>query len=142
MRVGISRILMATFILSAPLLFPNTLVQGQIAGQQQSPPVANVGPEQTVSEGEGVTLTGIGSFDPDGKIVSYAWGIEDSDDDSPVIVLDGQNTSIATFTAPKVVGNVDSNSYLFELTVTDNEGLINSNTSKVVVVKNDMAEEQ
>jgi hypothetical protein len=52
-----------------------------------------------------------------------------------VIVLDGQNTSIATFTAPKVVGKVDSNSYLFELTVTDNEGLINSNTSKVVVVK-------
>jgi hypothetical protein len=135
MRVGISRILMATFILSAPLLFPNILVQGQIAVQQQSPPVANVGPEQTVSEGEGVTLTGIGSFDPDGKIVSYAWGIEDSDDDSPVIVLDGQNTSIATFTAPKVVGNVDSNSYLFELTITDNEGLINSNTSKVVVVK-------
>ena len=117
-----------------------TLVQGQIA-VQPPPPVANAGPEQTVSEGDRVTLAGVSSFDPDGKIVSYAWGIEDSDDDSPVIVLDGQNTSIATFTAPKVVGNVDSNSYLFELKVTDNEGLISSNTSKVVVVKNDMAEE-
>jgi hypothetical protein len=40
-----------------------------------------------------------------------------------------------------VVGSIDSNSYLFELTVTDNEGLIGSNTTEVVIVKNDMTEE-
>jgi hypothetical protein len=119
----------------------NTLVQGQIEVQQQSPPVSNTNPEQTVSQGHRVTLTGASSFDPDGEIVSYAWGIEDSDDESQAIALDGQNTSIATFTAPKVVGNVDSNSYLFELKITDNEELISSNTSKIVVIKNDMAEE-
>jgi hypothetical protein len=50
-------------------------------------------------------------------------GVEDSDDESPAVVLEGQNTPIATFTAPNVGDNVDSNSYLFELTVTDNEGL-------------------
>jgi K319-like protein len=93
----------------------NTVVQGQIGVQQQSPPVSNTNPEQTMSQGDRVTLTGASSFDPDGEIVSYAWGIEDSDDESQAIALDGQNTSIATFTAPKVEGNVDSNSYLFEL---------------------------
>ena len=49
------------------------------------------------------------------------------------VSLNGQNTYLATFTAPKVAGNVSANSYLFELTVTDNDGLIASNTSKVVL---------
>ena len=63
-------------------------------------------------------------------------GIEDLDDESPAIALEGQNAPVARFTAPNVVGSIDSNSYLFELTVTDNEeGLIGSNTTEVVVVK-------
>jgi hypothetical protein len=70
-------------------------------------------------------------FDPDGQIVSYAWGIEDSDDEAPPISLKGQDTSVATFTAPVVVGNVSANSYLFELTVTDDDGLIGTATSKL-----------
>ena len=47
-------------------------------------------------------------------------GIEDLDDESPAIALEGQNAPVARFTAPNVVGSIDSNSYLFELTVTDN----------------------
>ena len=63
-------------------------------------------------------------------------GIEDLDDESPAIALEGQNAPVARFTAPNVVCSIDSNSYLFELTVTDNEeGLIGSNTTEVVVVK-------
>jgi large repetitive protein len=131
----ISIVLIAIFMLSAPLLFMNILVQGQTEQQQQSPPVANAGPDQVVNEGDRVTLSGTGSHDSDGEIVSYSWGIEDSDDESPAIILDGQNTPIVTFTTPKVGSDVDSNSYLFELTVTDNEGLTGSDTSKVVVVK-------
>jgi hypothetical protein len=133
-----TRILMAVFILSALSLSMNmSSVQGQTEQQpqQQSPPVADAGPDQEIKEGDQVTLTGTNSFDSDGEIVSYTWGIEDSDDESPAVVLEGQKTPIATFTAPKVGGNVDSNSYLFELTVTDNEGLTASNTSRVVVVK-------
>jgi hypothetical protein len=42
-----------------------------------------------VSAGDLVTLNGSGSFDPDGEIVSYAWGIEDSDDDAPSVLLGG-----------------------------------------------------
>ena len=113
------------------------LAQGQV-GQQQvgnQPPIANTSPDQRVNEDDLVTLNGSGSFDPDGEIVSYAWGIEDSDDEAPPVSLNGQNTSIATFTAPTVAGNVNANSYLFELTVTDNNGLKGTNTSKVVVEK-------
>ena len=43
-----------------------------------------------------------GSSDLNGKIESYAWGIEDSDDDAPTILLNEQNTSIATFTASRL----------------------------------------
>ena len=117
--------------------FSGDLAQGQV-GQQQAgnvPPIANTNPDQRVNEGDLVTLNGSGSFDPDGKIVSYTWGIEDSDDEAPPVSLNGQNTSMATFTAPMVAGNVNANSYLFELTVTDNDGLKGTNTSKVVVEK-------
>jgi hypothetical protein len=104
-----------------------------IAAQKQQYPTADAGPDQSVNEGEIVVLNATGSFDPNGKIVSYAWGIEDSDDEAPAISLNGQNTSIATFAAPMIVGNVSSNSYLFELTVTDSSGFIGSDTAKVVV---------
>ena len=138
MSADISRVLVAVFILLTLTLFVNTLVQGQTDQQQQqqkSPPIANAGPDQVVNEGDRVTLTGTSSSDSDGKIVSYTLGIEDSDDESPPLLIEGQNTPIATFYAPSVVGDVDSNSYLFELTVTDNEGLTGSNTSEVVVTK-------
>jgi hypothetical protein len=105
----------------------------QLQGNQ--PPMANSGADQRVNEGDLVTLNGSGSFDRDGEIVSYTWGIEDSDDEAPAISLDGRNSSIATFTAPMVVGSVDANSYLFELTVTDSDGLKGTDTSKVVVQK-------
>ena len=48
---------MAVFLLSALSLIMNTLVQGQTE-QQQSPPIANLGPDQVVTEGDQVTLTG------------------------------------------------------------------------------------
>ena len=97
-------------------------------GQQY--PSADAGADQSVKEGDIVVLNGTGSSDPNGKIVSYAWGIEDSDDDAPTILLNGQNTSIATFTAPMIAGNVSSN---YQLTVMDNDGLFGSDTNKVVV---------
>jgi hypothetical protein len=140
----ISEILMTIVILLVPLIFMNALGHGQIKQeqqqqqqqQQQYPPVANAGPDQVVNEGDLDTLNGSGSFDPDGEIINYAWGIEDSDDDAPPISLDRRDPAVATFTAPNVVGDVNANSYLFELTVTDNEELTGSNASKVVVVKN------
>jgi chitinase len=122
-------------LLSVPSLFQVASAQGQQQGNQ--PPMAISGPDQRVSEGDLVTLNGSGSFDQDGEIVSYTWGIEDSDEEAPAISLNGRDSSIATFTAPMVVGSVDANSYLFELTVTDSDGLKGTNTTKVVVLKAD-----
>jgi hypothetical protein len=123
-------------LLSVPSIFQVVLAQGQVGQQlENQPPISNTSPDQRVNEGDIVTLNGSGSFDPDGEIVTYAWGIEDSDDEAPPVPLNGQNTSIATFTAPMVAGNVNANSYLFELTVTDNNGLKGTNFSKVVVEK-------
>ena len=118
--------------------FTYILAQEQVEGQQY--PSADAGADQSVKEGDIVVLNGTGSSDPNGKIVSYAWGIEDSDDDAPTILLNGQNTSIATFTAPMIAGNVSSNSYLFELTVMDNDGLFGSDTNKVVVSRSEEQE--
>ena len=119
-------------------LFTYILAQEQLKGHQY--PSADAGADQSVKEGDIVVLNGTGSSDPNGKIVSYAWGIEDSDDDAPTILLNGQNTSIATFTAPMIAGNVSSNSYLFELTVMDNDGLFGSDTNKVVVSRSEEQE--
>jgi hypothetical protein len=125
---------MSLSLLPVPSFFEVVPAQGQqLQGDQ--PPMANSGPDQRVSEGDLVTLNGSGSFDQDGEIVSYTWGIEDSDDEAPAISLNGRNSSIATFNAPMVVGSVDANSYLFELTVTDRDGLKGTDTSKVVVLK-------
>jgi hypothetical protein len=122
--------MMGSLILSLILSFS---LFTDIAAQEEQFPTADAGPDQSVNVGEIVVLNATGSFDPNGKIVSYAWGIEDSDDEAQAVSLNGQNTSIATFTAPMIVGNVSSNSYLFELTVTDNGGFLDSATTKVVV---------
>jgi hypothetical protein len=128
--ISIAMILLLTLSLSEHSYLQNASAQEQ-KGKQR--PIAHAGPDQTVSEGDRIILNGTGSFDPDGEIVSYAWGVEDSDDEASPVSLNGQSTYLATFTAPKVAGNVNANSYLFELTVTDNDGLIASNTSKVVL---------
>ena len=42
---------------------------------QNSPPVANAGPDQTVSVGTTATLDGSGSTDVDGDTITYAWSL-------------------------------------------------------------------
>ena len=72
--IGIAIILLTT-------LYVHSFHQNALAQEQEQPPVANAGPDQTVNEGDTVTLNGTGSFDSNGEIVSYAWGVEDSDDE-------------------------------------------------------------
>lgn len=138
MTTKVVMVLLTLSLSPLSLFFQDVLGQTQEnTGEQvgNQPPVANASPDQRVNEGDLVSLNGSSSFDPDGEIISYAWGIEDSDDEAPPISLSGQNTSIATFTAPMIVGSVSANSYLFELTVTDNDGLMDTAASKIVVEK-------
>jgi len=92
------------------------------ASDTLQPPVADAGVDQTVvdadSDGsESVTLDGSGSWDVDGTIISYIW-TEDS-------------SEIATGINPVVSLSVGSHE--ITLTVTDNDGLIDTDTVVVTV---------
>jgi hypothetical protein len=81
---------------------------------ENSPPTADAGPDQTVSEGATVTLDGSASTDSDGTIVSYSW-IQLS---GPSVTLDDPSAAQPAFTSPNVTGDEQ---LVFQLTVTDND---------------------
>lgn len=82
------------------------------------PPVADAGPDQTVIPGETVTFDGSGSSDPDGTIVSYEWDF-----------CDGATGSGETTTHVYA----STGTYTVTLTVTDDYGAIDTDTTIVVV---------
>jgi len=87
-------------------------------------PLADAGPDQTVAPGDEVTLDGSNSTDPDGSITSYAW-VQTS---GPEVALTGADQAQASFTAPDAEAEL-----IFELTVTDGDGLKDSDTTTVSV---------
>jgi hypothetical protein len=92
-----------------------------------APPTANAGTNQTVPEGNTVTLNGINSTDPDDGIASYHW----EQIAGPPVTLTPTAPSQAIFTAPNV--GQSGTSLTFQLTVTDNGGLKSSATTIVNV---------
>jgi hypothetical protein len=89
------------------------------------PPVANAGPDQTISlPFTDLTLDGSGSYDTDGTIVSYNW-VELSGDGGVTIV----NSSQAE---PTIYGLI-AGTYVFQLTVTDNTGATGVATVTITV---------
>ncbi|MBN2730576.1 MAG: leucine-rich repeat protein [Bacteroidales bacterium] len=90
------------------------------------PPVANTSSNQTVNEGEKVTLYGSASSDPDGDPITYKWTAPAE------ITLSSTTISKPNFIAPEI--NTDTD-YIFSLVV--NDGTIDSQTDQVVItVKN------
>ena len=94
----------------------------QGGGSSNQPPVANAGPDQTVTDSDGngsetVALNGAGSSDPDGTISSYVW-------------KEGA-TQIATGATPSV--SLAVGTHTITLTVTDNAGATASDTVVVTV---------
>jgi len=91
-------------------------------------PVANAGPQQTITLAPGqstvsVTLNGSASSDPDGTVASYAWsGLSGAPQPTP-----------ATGATPTVT--LGTGSYSFSLVVTDNNGA-SSAPSQVTVTVN------
>jgi PKD repeat protein len=91
---------------------------------QNQPPTANAGPDQSINEGQPITLDGSSSTDPDGPadIVSYLWDFGDGNTDTGDIV-------IHTF--------LDNGEYIATLTVTDSSGA--TDTDIVLITVNNLA---
>ena len=95
---------------------------------QSRPPIANAGPDQTVPQRTTVGLNGSASTDPDGHIVSALW----RQVAGPAVTLSGSTTLSPSFLAPRVS---TATSLTFELTVTDNDGLLSSDRVSVNVIR-------
>ena len=100
----------------------------KILDDNNDPPTADAGPDQTVQEKSTVTLDGSNSSDPDDGIESYLW----KQIAGPSVSLSDPLAVQPTFTTPSVAGN-KSTSLKFELTVTDFGGLRDTDTTVVNV---------
>lgn len=90
------------------------------------PPSAVAGADQTVSQGDTVTLDGTGSTDPDGSIVSYLW------EQTAGTSVDFDHSSAQPgFTAPQPASISEALTFL--LTVTDDSGATASDSVTVIV---------
>jgi len=89
-----------------------------------SPPTANVGPDQTVQTGDKVQLDGSGSSDPDGDSLSYSWSFTSKPAGSAAVLSDPSIVN-PTF-VPDAVGD-----YVLELVVEDDYG--GSDTDQVTI---------
>jgi RHS repeat-associated protein len=96
---------------------------------QNSTPIANAGPPQTVYVGSSIQLDGSGSSDPAGLQLSYSWSML-SEPSGSAALLSSSASSKPTFTADKV------GTYKFQLVV--NNGYLNSAPSTVVVTSQNL----
>ena len=99
-----------------------------------APPKANAGAPQTVASGTPVMLNGEGSDDTTGGIASYAW----TRADGTTRGLTNEDMAIATFT-PDLADGADDVEHIFTLTVTDNQGAIDTDTVTITVTSNNAA---
>jgi hypothetical protein len=86
----------------------------QVFPENCAPPTANAGASQQVLVGSGVTLSGIGSSDPNGQALSYSWILTSKPTGSRASLVAAQ-TALPTFIAD-VAG-----AYVASLTVSDSE---------------------
>ena len=67
---------------------------------QNSPPVANAGPDQSVARGAMVHLDGSGSTDPDGDQLTFSWSITSKPAGSTAVLI-GPTSMAPTFVVDK-----------------------------------------
>jgi hypothetical protein len=98
------------------------IVKLSAAAADNQIPSANAGPDQTVNEGDVVTLDGTASSDPDSDPITYTWTAPAG------ITLSSETAEKPTFNAPLVISDTD---FTFSLIV--NDGTDNSTADEVVI---------
>ena len=98
-----------------------------VTSNANSSPVANAGPDQTVSAGAIVTLDGTSSSDADGHSLSYAW----TQTSGTSVTLSSSSASQPTFTAPTAASTT---TLIFSLVVTDTESADSSADTVTITV--------
>ncbi len=94
-------------------------------GDSNKPPIANAGGDtKIVLPVDSAMLSGSGSYDPDGRIVSWRWTKISGPVSSTIIKADSSKT---------ITKNLVMGVYKFELVVTDNGGLSAKDTVQVIV---------
>jgi Secretion system C-terminal sorting domain/PKD domain len=90
------------------------------------PPVANAGASQTITlPDDSVSLDGSNSYAPDGAITTYSW-----------TQVSGPSTATiaGVVTATPTISGLVPGRYLFQLTVTDNDGLTSTAVVRITVI--------
>ena len=95
--------------------------EGGDGGTDNQPPTANAGPDQTVKEGDTVTLAGSGT-DPEGQTLTYAWTAPSG------ITLSSATAARPTFTAPDRTAD-----YTLTFSLVVNDGTSDSAPDTVVI---------
>lgn len=94
------------------------------------PPLADAGPDQSVTPSSTVYLDGTNSYDPDEPINQISW----QQLSGPAVTLVNPNVLSTSFTTPKVKGK-NTELLVFELTVTDAEGVTASDQVTITVAR-------
>jgi hypothetical protein len=89
-------------------------------------PVADAGADQAASQGDGVTLDGSASADPDGDTLAFTW----SQTSGPTVTLSDLHVAKPTFTAPAVTATT---ALTFALQVSDGAATSAVDTVQVTV---------
>jgi len=92
-------------------------------------PIADAGPDQTVTEGSIVTLNGINSYDLDGTISAVQW---EQVSGKNIVSLTSPNELITDFTAPAVDSQGDELS--FKLTVKDDDDIVSDDIVNLTII--------
>lgn len=103
--------------------------------QENQPPTADAGPDQTVDENSTVFLNSLNSFDPDDGIATFTWRQIQGVD----VSLSAADEPETSFVAPNV--GTSGTALVFELTVTDFSGVTSTDSCIVNVTWVNMAPE-
>src|SRR5690348_10329748 len=103
-------------------------IEAQVA-PPAAPPVANAGPDQTVTSAVLVTLDGSASTDASGLPLTFAW----TQASGAAVTLAGASTAHPSFTAPSVVFGNPASVLVFSLTVSDANGASAPDTVAITV---------